>query len=98
VWVIVERETERVVGEAVLNDLDEGNRSCGFRIWISGASGRGLGTEATRLAVAHGFDDQRLNRIELEVYDFNPRARRVYEKVGFRHEGVRREALAYNGE
>ncbi len=98
VWVIVERATGEVVGEAVLNELDPGNRSCGFRIWISGASGRGLGTEATRLAVFHGFDDQRLNRIELEVYAFNPRARHVYEKVGFAHEGTRREALLYNGE
>jgi RimJ/RimL family protein N-acetyltransferase len=98
VWVIVERETERVVGEAVLNDLDEGNRSCGFRIWISGASGRGLGSEATRLVVGHAFDDQGLNRVELEVFDFNPRARHVYEKVGFQHEGTRRQALRYNNE
>ena len=98
VWVIVERETERVVGEAVLNDLDEGNRSCGFRIWISGASGRGLGTEATQLAVGHAIEDQGLNRVELEVYDFNPRARHVYEKVGFVHEGTRRSALRYNNE
>lgn len=98
VWVIVERETGLVVGETVLNDLDEGNRSCGFRIWISGASGRGLGSEATRLAVGHAFDDQGLNRVELEVFDFNPRARHVYEKVGFQHEGTRRQALRYNNE
>jgi len=98
VWAIVERATGEIVGEAVLNDLDKANRSCGFRIWISGASGRGLGTEATRLAVGHGFDDQHLNRIELEVYAFNPRARHVYEKVGFTHEGTRREALLFNGE
>jgi RimJ/RimL family protein N-acetyltransferase len=96
VWVIVERETGQVVGEAVLSNLDQGNRSCGYRIWISGASGRGLGTEATRIAVGHAFDDQELNRVELEVYDFNPRARHVYAKVGFVHEGTRRGALRYN--
>ncbi len=96
-WVIVERETGQVVGEVVLSDLDQGNRSCGFRIWISGATERGLGTETTRLAVGHAFDGQGLNRVELEVYDFNPRARHVYEKVGFVHEGTRRGALRYNG-
>ena len=43
----------------------------------------------------HAFEDQGLNRVELEVYDFNPRARHVYEKVGFVHEGVRRQALLF---
>jgi RimJ/RimL family protein N-acetyltransferase len=32
------------------------------------------------------------------VYAFNPRARRAYEKAGFRAEGVLRESLRYNGE
>lgn len=94
VWVIVENATGRVVGESVLNDLDEDNLSCGFRIWISGATGRGLGTEAVRLSVGHAFAVG-LHRVELEVYDFNPRARHVYEKVGFVHEGTRREALRF---
>ena len=53
VWAIVERATDAVVGEVVLLDLDEGNRSCGFRIWISGSTGRGLGTEATGLVLRH---------------------------------------------
>jgi len=94
VWVIIENATGQVVGESVLNDLDEGNLSCGFRIWISGATGRGLGTEAVRLTVGHAFAVG-LHRVELEVYDFNPRARHVYEKVGFVHEGTRREALRF---
>ena len=34
-----------------------------------------------------------LNRIELDVFAENARARRVYEKVGFREEGVRRQAV-----
>ena len=38
-----------------------------------------------------------LHRISLEVYDFNPRARRVYEKAGFVHEGTGREALLFDG-
>jgi RimJ/RimL family protein N-acetyltransferase len=39
-----------------------------------------------------------LHRLSLEVYDFNPRARRVYEKCGFRTEGVLRDALRWDGE
>ncbi|MPV48776.1 MULTISPECIES: GNAT family N-acetyltransferase [unclassified Pseudactinotalea] len=97
VWAIRENSTGRIVGESVLNDLDPGNRSCGFRIWIAGATGRGLGTEAVRLTMAHAFEVQQLHRVSLEVYAFNPRARHVYAKAGFRHEGTMREALRFDG-
>jgi len=96
---VVDKAAGRCVGEAVLNQWDPGNESCNFRIFI-GPRGRdqGLGTEATRLIVGYGFERLRLHRISLEVYAFNPRARRVYEKVGFRPEGVLRDSLRYNGE
>lgn len=87
----------RLLGEVVLNDWDRANRSCGFRILIGEAGrGRGLGTEATRLIVEYGFQRLGLHRIALEVYAFNPRARHVYEKVGFRREGTGRDALLYD--
>jgi len=31
------------------------------------------------------------------VYDFNPRAQHVYEKIGFVREGVRRDVLFWEG-
>ncbi|MFC9702395.1 GNAT family N-acetyltransferase [Streptomyces sp. NPDC056943] len=96
---VVERATGRVVGEAVLNEWDEENESCSFRIvFVPDAVGRGLGTEATRLIVGHGFEALGLHRISLEVYAFNPRARRAYEKAGFTAEGVLRGALLWEGE
>jgi len=96
---VVDKATGECVGEVVLNQWDPGNESCNFRILI-GPRGRdrGLGTEATRLIIGYGFEHLGLHRISLEVYAFNPRARRAYEKVGFRAEGVLRESLRYNGE
>lgn len=96
---VVDRATGEYVGEVVLNDLDEANLSCSFRISLGPkARGRGLGTEATRLAVGYAIDVVGLHRVELEVYSFNPRAQAVYEKAGFVREGVRRDALRWNGE
>jgi RimJ/RimL family protein N-acetyltransferase len=97
---IIEREADTYVGEVVLNELDAGNRSCSFRISLVGphAFGRGYGTEATRLVLRHAFAAVGVNRVELEVYDFNPRARHVYEKAGFVHEGTKRQALFWDGE
>jgi RimJ/RimL family protein N-acetyltransferase len=94
---IVDAATDECVGEAVLNDLSEVDQSCGFRILV-GPRGRdrGLGSEATRLILEHAFRTTDLHRIELEVYAFNPRALRVYEKVGFAVEGRRRDALRFD--
>lgn len=90
------------MGEVVINDWDPDNRSCSFRIALSAnARNRGIGTEATQLIVDHVFDeidDPPVNRISLEVYDFNPRGLAVYEKVGFLPEGVLRDALYWQGE
>lgn len=87
------------VGEVVLNEIDWLNRTASFRIALASEKlfGRGYGTEATRLILDYGFQKLKLHRIELEVYDFNPRAQHVYEKVGFVREGVRRDALLWNG-
>jgi RimJ/RimL family protein N-acetyltransferase len=96
---VIERATGRFAGEVVLNMLDADNQSCSFRIYLFYAHnrGRGLGTEATRLILAHAFETVRLHRVDLEVYEFNPRARRVYEKVGFVYEGTKRQALRWDG-
>jgi RimJ/RimL family protein N-acetyltransferase len=95
---VADRASDACVGEVVLNDWDPGNESCNFRIFL-GPKGRdrGFGTEATRLIVGYGLQRLGLHRISLEVYAFNPRARRAYEKAGFRAEGVLRESLRYNG-
>ncbi|MET8796291.1 GNAT family protein [Nocardia sp. NPDC004568] len=96
---VVDTIDSRCVGEAVLNQWDPANRSCNFRILLGPAGrGRGLGTEATRLIVGYGFERLGVHRIALEVYAFNRRAHRVYEKVGFREEGVLRQSLRYRDE
>ncbi|MER6494535.1 GNAT family protein [Streptomyces griseorubiginosus] len=96
---VTDRATGELVGEVVLYEWDAHARSCTFRTLIGPRGrGRGLGTEATRLVVGHGFGYLGLHRIELEAYGHNARALRVYEKVGFVVEGVRREADLRDGQ
>jgi RimJ/RimL family protein N-acetyltransferase len=91
---VVDHATGDCVGEVVLNDWDRHNASCNFRTLFAAAGrDRGLGTEATRLVVGYAFDTLGLHRVSLEVFAFNPRARRAYEKVGFVAEGVLRQVL-----
>ncbi|MEX3611211.1 GNAT family protein [Rothia sp. LK2588] len=96
---IWDKQRQEYVGEVVFNEYNGLNRSVNYRIAIGERGrGRGLGTEATQLMINYGFQDLNLNRIELEVYEFNERARYVYTSCGFVTEGRRRQALYYNGE
>ena len=51
------------------------------------------GTDAMFALLDFGFGQLRLERLWLEVYDFNGRARRSYDKCGFTLEGVERHAI-----
>lgn len=48
--------------------------------------GKGFGTEATALLVAHGFERLGLDRISLRVLAGHDRAIRAYERAGFRRD------------
>ncbi|MDY3049415.1 MAG: GNAT family protein [Rothia sp. (in: high G+C Gram-positive bacteria)] len=96
---IYSQELDRYVGEVVLNDYDPANKSVNFRIAIGQAGqNRGYGTQATLLLVNYAFEQLDINRIELEVLDFNQRAKHVYTSCGFVAEGRRRQAFLIDGE
>ncbi|MGB4596133.1 MAG: GNAT family protein [Anaerolineaceae bacterium] len=59
---------------------------------------QGFGSEAIRILLNEGFYKYNLHRIELQVYARNHRAIKAYEKVGFVHEGTKREATYRDGE
>ncbi|MEW5938062.1 MAG: GNAT family protein [Chloroflexota bacterium] len=58
---------------------------------------KGYGSEAMRLILRFAFLELGLNRVTLSVFDYNPRAKRAYEKAGFREEGRARGALHREG-
>ncbi|QLG37981.1 GNAT family N-acetyltransferase [Paenibacillus sp. E222] len=96
--LIALQENDQVIGEIALMDMHTKNRSAHIRIAIDQIEhqGKGYGSEALLLMLDYGFGICNLHRIELEVYAFNQRAIRTYEKLGFQREGVRRDALYYN--
>lgn len=96
---IVDQSQGILVGEAVVNLFDEQNHSMNFRILI-GPRGRnqGFGTDATRLIINYIFKTTTLHELTLSVFDFNPRAKHVYEKVGFVQVSIDENDLEYEGE
>ena len=99
ILAIVLKDGDRYIGNTGLHDIHPVHRVATFGIAIGAKDcwGKGYGTEATRLMVRHGFETLNLNRISLNVYDYNERGIRAYEKAGFKKEGVLRKALYAEG-
>jgi RimJ/RimL family protein N-acetyltransferase len=98
-FVICRLADGRPVGAIDLHEVDTTNGSAGLGIVIGDPAdtGQGYGSDALRALLAFGFGELRLERIWLDVYDFNDRARHVYERVGFVHEGTLRRAMFRDG-
>jgi RimJ/RimL family protein N-acetyltransferase len=58
---------------------------------------RGYGTDALTTLVRFGFEEMNLNRVQLDVFAENERARVAYRKAGFVEEGCRRQARYQEG-
>ena len=80
------------IGTAGLHDLDfvNGNAEFGISLGEKGEWNKGYGTDALHVLCDFGFGELRFERIELQVYAANARARRSYEKAGFTLEGTLR--------
>lgn len=78
-------------------DLVNGNAGIGISIGEKQLWNQGFGTDAMRALLDFGFGMLRLERMWLEVYDFNARGRRSYEKVGFVLEGTQRRSIYKRG-
>jgi diamine N-acetyltransferase len=98
-FVICRQEDDRPVGVCGLDDLDLVNGSSPFGIFIGAEAdrGQGYGSDATAAILRFAFESIRLERVWLDVYDFNTRAIDVYERAGFVHEGTLRHALWREG-
>lgn len=84
-----------IVGESVINEIDDELRCANYRVAIFRPTqqGKGIGSWAVRMAQTFAFETLELHRLQLDVFSFNPRAKRVYEHTGFRVEGTLRDAV-----
>lgn len=98
-FVICRLSNDQPIGTIGLFEMDNLNGSAGMGISIGEKAlwGQGLGTDALNALLDFGFGELRLERIWLDVYEFNERARRSYEKCGFVLEGTKRRAVYRRG-
>jgi RimJ/RimL family protein N-acetyltransferase len=93
------RDDGRLLGVCGLHQLEDPARQAELGLFLGGPEewGKGFGTEVTRLLCGHGFGPLALNRVWLHVYADNLRGLRTYQRVGFRREGLLRQAASREG-
>jgi len=87
-WII-ERE-ERPVGELELAQVNHRTRSAEVRICVGDRTlwGQGIGTAAMTRALDVAFGPMALEEVYLRVFANNERAIALYDRMGFRREGM----------
>ena len=86
-------ETGRHIGNIWLWDINPADRKAEVRVLFGdeASRGRGFGSEAIAAVADLAFDSMGLRRLYAYVFSINPRAKKSFEKAGFRTEGTLRE-------
>ena len=97
-FVIAGARDDSPIGLISLWDRSIPHQAAELSVWIGeGHRNGGNGTEALRLALRHAFGPMALHKVYLRVLEYNVRAIRTYQKVGFRIEGTLREEMKVQG-
>ncbi len=99
VFAIIEKDTNKVIGNCGFHNLDNVHRHAELGIFIGEKTfwNQGIGSEACTLLLDYGFNILNLHSVSLFTYDFNKRAIKCYEKIGFKQSGVYREYIYMAG-
>lgn len=93
----VNEQDGQIDAYVILRGLAEDSRSVELKRIVVAAPGRGMGrrilTEVQRIA----FRELGAHRLFLDVFDDNVRARHLYQSLGFKYEGVMRDAAHRDG-
>ncbi len=93
-FLIADRSEGRPIGICGLNNLDRENRLANLGYWIRTSNTRqGVATACVRLVAQYGFEELKLNRIEIIVATGNIPSQGVAIKVGAFREGRLRKRL-----
>lgn len=88
--ILVDGAIAGIIGQ---HGIDWANRSTSLGYWLAERhQGRGIMTAAVRAFVGHAFGELDLNRVEIRCATENHRSCAVPERLGFRHEGMIRDA------
>jgi len=94
-FAIIDIDTDKIIGACGYENINELHRTAALGLFIGEKDcwSKGYGTDVMRLLLKFGFEIRNYHNISLYAHSFNPRAIACYEKVGFKRQGVKREAI-----
>ncbi|MGN0005683.1 MAG: GNAT family N-acetyltransferase [Candidatus Gastranaerophilaceae bacterium] len=97
--IVTRLDDEIGVGTVILTDIDRKNGVAQVHIKMGKdeGRGRGYGKDALNTIVNYAFDEMRLNCIYANVIEYNDLSRNLFEKCGFKKEGILRSRVYKNG-
>ena len=98
IYKAIDTITGITVGHISLGGISRKNRSARISRVLVGATdnrGKGCCRQMVKAVLKIGFEDLKLHRISLGVYDFNIAAISCYKKAGLITEGTTRDVLNY---
>ena len=91
-------EKDKFVGSVWFDEWDKINGGCRVGVFIiPPAQRKGFAYKVLKQFINYLFDNLRLHRVWLLVMKDNKPAIKLYEKLGFKKEGVQKDAIFRNG-
>ena len=99
-YSIIDIENNKLIGSCGFINIDHLNQTGEASIFIGDKNywNKGYGSEALKLLLDYGFKALNLYSVFLQVFGFNERAIKTYEKIGFKKIGIRRQCDIRNRE
>lgn len=92
-----------VAGEAIgmssITNLDFKNSTATINIKIKGEQnkGKGIGSKTIRLLIKYCFEELNLNSLMANILEYNTSSYKMFEKFGFKRDGILRSRIYKNG-
>lgn len=98
-FAIEDIETNNYIGGCGINEVNWTSRIATIGIMVGDKNywNKGYGTDAMKVLMKFIFDNMNIRKIKLNVFSFNTRAQRCYEKCGFKVEGVLKDEVFKDG-
>jgi len=97
-YMIEDKEGKFSVGTVILSGIDYINGNGEIHIKIKKEyHGKGYGYDSISLIISYGFKELRLKCIYALINEYNLSSTKLFEKVGFKKEGLLRSRIYKNG-
>jgi diamine N-acetyltransferase len=96
-YYVSENDTGEIEAYVILRGLNEDSRSIELKRIVVAIPEHGLGRRVLTEIIRTAFRELGAHRLFLDVFEDNARARHLYESLGFKYEGIMREAAYRDG-